>query len=352
MRRNKKITIFTILIILMLPFSLVLLATGIKKTSMDIVGYREQSSINYKVCLKENEFYEEKCQEQGMGYIASAIEYIDINLDYSFFLTNKLNHNYEYYIDGIVTVVDKNDSANVLFTKKVELTSLKKLNLNDSDSFSIGEKLIIDYAEYNDLVKSFRNTFNVSIESNLKIVLGVRSVSRYGEYEKTIDTNSTMEMTIPLTENTIKINMNHKETNSEDEVTFGKNEMKINYLNILIGLTSLLVSLLLVIKVIRILIRRQKNKTGYEKFIEQKLKNYNRMVVSAKESIKIEEKNYIEIIDVEDFEELVDIADRLLKLIVWTEVEHSNKLIVSWFTIEDGKRLYRTIYKSTDENFK
>ena len=48
------------------------------------IFYEEHGTPNYKVFLKNNDYYEKKYLDEGMSYIASIIDYISIDYNYNF----------------------------------------------------------------------------------------------------------------------------------------------------------------------------------------------------------------------------------------------------------------------------
>ena len=348
----KKTFIFLLLIPLFLTLAFYLFNASNKTKTLGTLFYTEKSDIDYQVCLKENSFFEEKCQTKGMGYIASAIDYIDINFNYNFELNQNIDFDYEYFVDGVITLVDKSDSNNILFTKTIKLLDITKKSEKNIDGFKISEKFKIDYDEYNSLVRAFKTQYSVSVDSNLKLKLYVKTLGGNEKFQDQIKSNGEMELTIPLTENTININMNYKDINKSDEFVAKSNRTIMNTVYLIASIVFAGCSVITTILFGIYLNIKGNNKNEYEKFVENKLKNLNRMIVSAKENSKIEETDYEEIVDVRDFNELVDIADRITEVITWTEVIHENNLKVSWFTVPNEKRLYRIIYKSTDTDLK
>ena len=354
MKKNKiKLWVKVIMMLILLIVALYFFINCIDNNSEETLFYEEKSNLNYKVCLNENEYYEDKCQPKGMSYIASAIEYVDIDFEYLFRMNKKVDYEYSYSIEGLIVVTESKNDKNILFSKKVDLLKSKKFENLSSEVFIITENLKIDYSTYTDLVKSFRDSYNISIDSNLIIVLHIETKSKYKNFDKDIVTANTIEITIPLTENTIRVNMNYKEINNSDNITRDSSELKINYLNLAIGLTVVAISFLILIFIISDLLKSNA-KNEYAKFMKSIQKNYSRMIIDIDNNLKIEEKDYNEILDVRNFEELVDIAQNLGKSIVWTEVIHRGGPTVSWYTVAEDKRLYRKIYKSTDskEDFK
>jgi len=354
--KKRKLKTFTkaIILIFTLVITIILLVTSKKETKLETLFYEEKSNLDYKVCLKENNFYDEPCQRKGMSYIASAIDYIDIDFNYNFKMNKNVDYEYEYYIEGTIIISEKGNPKKILLEKPVELLKSKTNTINSRDVFAIIENLKINYDEYNTLVNSFRANYSVNIDSSLKIILKINTNSKYEKFNNPIKTTSEMEISIPLTESTVYVSMNYKEANSSDKITKNSNELDINYFNLTLSAISALISGYLIITIIANKVRDYNNMSPYEKYIKRILKNYDRWIITAiaSKTDKIEEEDYDKIIDVESFQELIDEADRAGKTILWTEIKHSDKLTVSWFTIEDGKRLYRKIYNSTDTELK
>ena len=348
----KKIIVFLILSLVFISLSIFFYFFYNKPDSLETLNFTEKSYIDYNVCLKDNKFYEQKCQIKGMSYIASAIDYVDVYFNYTFETDQKLKYNYNYYIDGVITVFDKNDSNKILFSKKVSLLENQNTKRDNINFFTVDEHLKIDYSYYNNLIKTFKSEYNVVADSNIILYLHIDITGKYSKFSELVKKSAELELTIPLTENTITINMNYNDANTSDKFIQRPNTKKVNALFLAFVIVCVLLSIVDVFLLIGSILSIKRKKSKYENFIDNKIKNLDRMIVSAKENVKIEEKDYKEIIDVKEFNELVDIADREVNVITWTEVEYKNNLKVSWFTVASDTRLYRIIYNSTDKEFK
>ena len=114
----------------------------------------ENSNIDYRVFLKDNEFFNSDYLVDDKGYIASLIDYIQAKFDYQLeFDRNDVNYQYTYWIEGNVVVRQKNmekplyESSDVLVNEKV-MTGTK-------EPVTISENVQIDYNHYNQLIKNF-----------------------------------------------------------------------------------------------------------------------------------------------------------------------------------------------------
>ena len=77
----KRIRIFIILVFLVVTSFVI--SNSVKKTIT--LSYKENSNINYLVYLKPNDYYiDQPYLSKGMQYIASLIDYVDVNFNYNF----------------------------------------------------------------------------------------------------------------------------------------------------------------------------------------------------------------------------------------------------------------------------
>ena len=67
--------------------------------------YKEKSTIDYKVKLKENNFYDVEYLEKDMLYVASLIDSIDIDFKYDFLSEQNIDINFEIACINIYSLV-------------------------------------------------------------------------------------------------------------------------------------------------------------------------------------------------------------------------------------------------------
>ena len=353
--KNVKLTVKIILLMIIIPISAYLFLTSFDNNK-ETLTYTEEGTIDYKVCLKENASFEEECLPKGMSYIANTIDYINIDFDYSFKMNQLMNYDYEYYVEGIIVITERGNTNKILQERKpITLKPLQKGTKNNSNLIEISNEMIkINYDEYNDIVKSFRHEFNIPIESYLKIKLHINVNSKYDKFPSPIKTKNVIELDIPLTESTVDIKMDSKNVNSSKEITDESIENKIDYLRISSACILTVVALIILISIVAKAAKKANEMSEYDKFIGNILKNYDRWIISAAptEENKLWEDEYDKTIDVIEFQELVDKADRSGGTILFTEDKNQEGKKVAWFTIEDNGRLYRKIYTSVDKKFK
>jgi len=259
-------------------------------------------------------------------------------------MNKKVDFVYKYYITAEVNVFEKNNPSVILFNKIINLLQEKTSDLNDSDEFTINEELKIDYSEYNELVRSYKNQYSVIADSTLKLTLHINVESQYNNFENPINTSNNMKVMIPLSESTVTINMDYKNINDSDVYQEVPKKTITSYIILISGVVFGLISVMLFIYIILFYDKKTNIKSEYEKLRDRLLKEYDYLITS---SITLIEEGRYETYDVADFKELVQIAERKDKLIMWTEAKHGKEL-VSWFSIIDEEKLYRRIIKESD----
>jgi len=378
-KNNSKIVLQLIAITIFLVATIGLVMGYQKLETVKTATYIEKGTLDYKVCLVENEYYEVECLNKGMNYVASLIDHLDVYFDYDFETDSKVDYIYTYSINGVVKVYEKNKPTNVIFEKPINFIQETTKTSQNNDDINISEKLEINYAEYNDLIRSFKNEYNVSADSYLKIFLNVNVIAKSDNLEKDINKSNVMEITIPLTESQINITMDSNDisyTDTVKEISKGF----INYICLIGSAITGFIAMLLIVLSLFFANKRSRSRSPYRKFVDKIKKEYDYVVVNAKSLIN--EENYDEILDLDNFQELLDLTNNSEKKIIWTERIHDKRRVsekrwnfiineaneyrvnhkigklkdpeeideqvVSWFTLREDKRLYRYVVKSTD----
>jgi hypothetical protein len=131
------------------------------------VKYSETSNIDYKVLLRENEFFDNNYLESDKKYIASLIDYIDANFNYKLSLEEDVEPGIESEL-AIQDIVDTWESV-----EEIDEESLDKLTENYLTEVYSNVKTFktVDCAlENNKLVVEGKITFNSGKTKNTKFI--------------------------------------------------------------------------------------------------------------------------------------------------------------------------------------
>ena len=204
-------------------------------------------------------------------------------------------------------------------------------------SFDITEDVEINYDYYNNLANKFRSNYAVNTNSNLEVYLKVT--------ENNLDTNSyplnnesKTTLTIPLSEQEVNITLNNDNVNETKEI-ISKQSINTNINYLVACIILFILTLLAIVKLIRYL---ESFESAYDKYISRILREYDRLIVNVKTSPAIKDYN---IIEVENFEELIDVRDNVKEPIRYYVIKKHKRC--KFYVIKD-KDLYLYTVNSMD----
>lgn len=297
--------------------------------------------IDYKVYLKPNAYYDKKTLEPGMKYVASLIDYIDTDINYTIKSSLPMDYDYSYYIDATARVYGDNAKTSILYEKTKELLPEKSMQSLNTDSVVIKENLKINYSEYNKLISSFKTSYDITALSDVSITLHVNAKAKNSSFEKEITINDEKaKLVIPLTEQTVNVEITKGgDSNLYNAVTNHKRKLG-DYKDIIIAIVSLIISIILLLKIFDIFHLNEKNaKTDYKKALNKILKEYDLIIANVDNPV--DEKKY-EVINISSFTELKDVHDNIGTPILFYEEKKNQKSI---FVLVKDKLLYKYVLK-------
>ena len=321
----KIIRIFGIIAIIVFAFSILFIGIYIKNNLDYYVTYTEKSDIDYKVFLKDNDYFKSKYLGKNTKYIASLIDHISTDFEYELaFPDADINYNYLYKIMAEVKVKDKDDDI-TYYEYAEELYNSKALN--SENKIKIQKQLDIDYNKYNDLVSSFVNDYDLDRStSTLKISMYVMMLDNENEYLNEIKDNKVIGLNIPLTTKTISIDINSDLQNSDSTkilVHPQENSKEFLVIGIIWMFSSLVIGAFLVIYYF-------KNRTPhaiYKKKIKKIMNNYGSFIQEIDNSRKI---GASVVYKLKTFDDLLEVRDTIQKPILMI---HNDKNTGTFFII-------------------
>lgn len=331
--RGKLLFIFTFVVIF-LCLGLFGLKNSLLLNTNKVVSYKELGNVDYKVYLKENSYYKEKYLLKGMKYIASIINTINVDFNYDVNSIENLLYEYTYKINARLVITDKNETK-VLYDNNYVLLeeTTKKVN---SNIFSIKEDVDIDYDEYNNYVNAFKRDYALTVDSNLIVTMDIKVTALY-ENEDPVTSTNQLQISIPMSEQTIDISMETEEINKSNNITETKHVSISNNLVFMLSVLSIIISICLIVLLVYTFIKKDKRKDLYNKTIAKYLKEYDRIIITSKQP-NVDERAYDEVIRVMDISELIDLHDMSAKPIIYYEVIPNEK---SYFIVIYDRSLYK-----------
>lgn len=333
----KVITVVILMVFLCVGILLIYKGFNPNKTNLKAYSVNESEDISYKVYLKENTFYAEKYLEMDKQYPSNLIDHIDIDFDYLFNGSDLIDLDYSYSIDA--SIVGEYESSNVSKTEiwHKDYIILDKVNdkINDSNNFNVKKNVIIDYAKYNNIVNQFKTNFKLAIDAYLDVTLKIDYIGVSKKNNIDVKDNKKLELIIPLTSNTFKIT-HYEDANSRtisNDVPVDI-DLKLIVVGLILALFNIIIFIIFYFKFIK------KYKSEYYKRVDKLLKDYSEIIIEISTPLEISED--LTILDIANFDDMVDIEEEIKSPIMLYEVEKGKE---SWFVIAYEDKIYRYILK-------
>lgn len=293
----------------------------INHTTTKLISYTENGDFTYQVCLKNA-----TCEPENVTYNGDDINIIKISFNYDAKYDEKLDYNKYYRVTSIVSAYSK-DKKELLYEKENDLVDQVNIN-NTSNKISINEIVVIDYSKYKDLVKNYENN-----ETQVEIILYL---------EEDNETRKVASLMIPLTKNNFELTK-YTTTNAKRNAKINVNVWDTYSLVYAIATSFLtLISLILIYRTTRLVLKVTNNKSSYELAVDDILKEYDDIIVIARDGYESTEEKGI--IKVDTFEELLKVKNEFNKPIVFSTVND----VKCEFIVEGDKELYKYVLKEAD----
>lgn len=341
------IQVFIILLILvMMAFGLWAVIKSVshdESQGKELYKYNYTSNMDYKVYLKQNEFYTSPYMGMNKQYIASLIDHIDVNMKYNLISTEELDYNYTTELvataRGIYSESDGN--GNEIWSKSYPLAQ------NDNKSFSgknidISKTVAIDYNQYNKIMNDFRTKFGLSVDARVDVALKINVTgSLRGTDKNTLEESNTMTLQIPLLKPTVQLKPDY--VNSGTKTVYAKNNDTngVNVPLLLAGIILLVIGAFMFRKYAIKLLNITK-KSEYIIRLNKIFKEYGDVVA---ETGNLPDLSKYDVVSIKHFNDLVDIEEELHSPIISTEIRED---LETWFMIFYNNTAYRYILKYED----
>lgn len=318
-------------------FQLIMMSFSI--ISERTIDYQEKSNIDYRVYLKENDFYDEEYLEEDMIYVSSLIKNIETDFKYNFNISEESNIKFNYNIVGKLLITDANGSK-TFFEKEYVLLEDKEAQITNNTNIDIEETVKINYSYYNDLANRYRQQYGVNSKSDLIVSLNINKISTEEKFQ--LNNSSVMSINIPLAQNEVNIRIDSNELNNNSNVISKAMLEVTNIINIVIGIMVAFIAIILFVRVLRYMFIIIPKNSKYDKMLDRILKEYDRFIV---ETSTAPDEEHLKVVRVHKFIELLDVRDNLSQPIKYYNVTKHQKCV---FYINYGDEIYIYTLKAVD----
>lgn len=305
------------------------------------VFYEEVGSPNYKIYLKDNNYYKQDYLDKDMSYIANLIDYISVDYNYKFISDTELNGEYSYKIVADLEI--RNPKNNSLFyVERYNLSEEKLFPIKNEKEYVINETININYDYYNAIANNFEASYGVDTESNLTVSLELhRKIDGTLVNNSDINSDDRINLIIPLSEKTINLKTEPLAIKN-NSVKISLNRYKINDIKYLIfALLFLGFALTIFIYITKKIMSLKPQANSYDKILRKILRQYDRLIVNVNTMPNFEKSNTIE---VDSFYELLDAKDSIHNAIFYYEVTPHQKCY--FYINSDNKFIVYTLKNS------
>ena len=316
-------------ILITLTASVILLLLSFNFGRKDIVRYNEKSTVNYKVCPKDNP---ELCIDEELKYSSESIDNIEIDLKYIKEFTKDVDFQTSYHVSATTKVYDKDDDNKILYEDEDTIIDKTTVNANNK-VLEIHQKVNLDYKKYNDYVFKYMKNASNNTEAYIDLKYYI---------DEPNETREVASLNIPLSK--ILFGIKKHEISNNNKIYNINNNLwtEKNTLYILSATVLLLVTLLLIFKLTNMILKVINHKNKFETAVRNILREYDRIIVVARGGYETNvEKRIIKVLD---FDELLDARSALNKPIIYSKINN----VKCEFIVEDEKILYKYVMKEAD----
>ncbi len=337
-----KVVFYVLLFLVLLVAGIVLLKNSLSYDESEVVKYTEKSDIEYKVYLFDNDFYDKEYLEKGDVnlYVANLIKKIELDFKYMFETEAKENLNFTYSIVGKLSITNA-DGTKSYYKKSYVLLDEKKVSMENKDYQIINEVIDIDYVYYNSLANRFKNSYGIDTVSTLTVYMLVDKTSGV-ENDIVKDSNNTMNFVIPLSEKAVDISLDYKAINEASTIVKAESVAIGNVVYLGAAIVLVIISLIILIKIMRMLYSTAPKKNNYDKYVNKILREYDRLIAETGTLLSFENK---QIITINKFTELLDIHDNLQLPIMYYVIAKHQKC---YFYIAHNETIYLLTINADD----
>lgn len=341
----KRIVIIFIFFLVFLIIGITFLNIGLNSKKTISLKYQESNNIDYKVYLKENNFFDDEYMLPGKTYITSLIDHIEVDFDYNIGFNDTVDADYKYKIIAKIEA-NKSDttSKSNYWTKEYTLVEENLKSIKKQPSYTINQHINVDYNKYNAILNEFKKTLGLNSSTGvLKVYLDISSNVKTKDISTPIKSNLLLKL--PLSELAIEASIESDTKNNIKEIKKEVKEKGITYTILtIIGIFSLLLSIFLALTILRSR-RLYKNSYKYDLEVDRILSTYDSIIVNIKELPNLEGYN---VIKVESFNELIDAHSEIRKPINY----YKENDLSAFFLISDNIAWKYIIYKKRKRRIK
>lgn len=297
------------------------------------INYVQESHVDYRVQLKENEFYDSPFAEPGKAYITALIDRVMANFAYDVQMdAENVNFEYSYRIDALLEI--KTKSGDVIYDHTDAI--LPSTAVEESGSrISIAQPISVDYGTYNDFVKRFIS-FNrlKDTQSSLSLMMYIEVIGACEEFSGENSDAYVVSLVVPLSEDVVNMTVSSTVEEGDNQILARENETAKNVFMILTIVFGAL-TLLGAAAFIAFIYLTRSTDINYEIRRNRILQTYKPFIQTL--AAPFETEGY-QLLVVESFKDMLEIRDTIQSPILM--FENGDKTLTGFYIPTSTKLLY------------
>jgi len=326
-KRKNTVFAFACVIFVFFVFALSFLFIFIKRNEVHYVSFNEKNKTDYKVYLKDNNFYKDLFLDEDDEYISVIIDYINTNFKYSLSLDeDNVEYKYSYKIDADLSVKRKS-SDNYLYHDIINLVDKKEVTTNDF-SVEINENIKIDYNYYNDIIKDFINIYFLDdVSAKLTVKMHIKVIGSCEEFNEKANKESIISLDIPLASKVTNIELTDNLMSGQNNIIQCKKIYDNVYIYLFSSILCLLIDLIFVFVMVRYVYSTRSAENIYERELRKILNNYGSYIQKLNNDFNFTE---YQLLKIDTFTDMLEIRDTIGQPILMKE---NNERTGAYFVI-------------------
>ena len=301
----------------------------IVKDTKETYKYSNNFVSNAKINLKSNEYIDKNEMVEGQAYLSDLISDIDMNINYKYNSSKQAEVKYNYKIEAIVKAVyaDTTNSYDVLNKNEVLKESQDKTV--NSEDLIIDENIKVNYSKYHKMIKDFKQTMGISVDSFLYIRLTVDTTTYVNSKEVKDQYVANYKITLGD-----KIAVINGKENDEDTKFVEDDAQTEKVLEISFGkvISSLFVIVISIIIFRLILVKTEELKVVKNEFkfeLNKIMKSYNDKIIEIQDLKQIDIDHATAVKDITQLRKLAD--EEALPIYCYIEEDRKAYFIVTMY---------------------
>lgn len=279
-KRKGWILLQAVILVLVLLVALGSLAAYYRLNRTYYIAYTEKGSVDYRVQLMPNDFYEEEWQGAGQSYVASLMKSISADFAYDLVMdADTVSYEYAYRVDAKLLITD-NETGVAIYQPTYAIKEEQRFTQSSSSNLAIRESVSVDFAAYNARAEEFIDVYKLSdVSAVLLLSLHVDVEGNCNAFEENSRNDYEVVLRVPLTEQTVNMTTTATVPESDSRVLACSNAFNTEILRNVAIVCAVLAVMLAVVLIVYVLrtrnhdinyaIRVKKIVSAYRSFIQQ-----------------------------------------------------------------------------------